>query len=97
MAKIGILGTGRMGVRLAKAFAAVGHTVVLGSRDAARAREAVEAIKHNTVVAPVVLPAIFLRDGLVETLGTYAAELRGKLYVDITNPYNAVYSDFILP
>ena len=106
MAKIGILGTGRMGVRLAKVFAAVGHTVVLGSRDAARAREAVAAIGRANVVAgtydaavdaPVVLPAMFLRDGLVETLGVYAGDLRGKLYVDITNPYNADYSDFILP
>ena len=106
MAKIGILGTGRMGVRLANRFGALGHTVVLGSRDVARARDAVRAIGRENVVAgtydaaidaPVVLPAIFLRDGLVETLGAYAARLRGKLYVDITNPYNADYSDFILP
>jgi NADPH-dependent F420 reductase len=106
MAKIGILGTGRMGVRLAKRFAALGHEVVLGSRDAARAREAVREIGRRNVVAgsydaavdaPVVLPAMFLRDGLVEALGGYAERLRGKLYVDITNPYNADYSDFILP
>jgi 8-hydroxy-5-deazaflavin:NADPH oxidoreductase len=106
MATIGVLGTGRMGVRLAGAFANLGHTVVLGSRSAARAREAATAIGHPRVVpgtydaaidAPVVLPAIFLRDGLVEALGSYADRLRGKLYIDITNPYNEDYSDFILP
>lgn len=106
MATVGILGTGRMGVRLARAFAGVGHKVVLGSRDAARAREAVREIGHPNVVpgtydaavdAPVVLPAIFLRDGLIEALAPYAERLRGKLYVDITNPFNDDYSDFILP
>jgi NADPH-dependent F420 reductase len=106
MATIGILGTGRMGVRLARAFADVGHTVILGSRDAERARGAAAALGRENVVpgtydeavgAPVVLPALFLRDGLVETLGRFAGRLDGKLYVDITNPYNADYSDFVLP
>jgi predicted dinucleotide-binding enzyme len=34
---VGILGTGRMGVRLALIFAEAGRSVVLGSRDPARA------------------------------------------------------------
>jgi NADPH-dependent F420 reductase len=106
MATIGILGTGRMGTRLAGAFADLGHTVILGSRHVARAREAAKALGRRNVIpgtydaavdAPVVLPAIFLRDGLVETLAPYAERLRGKLYVDITNPFNDDYSDFILP
>jgi NADPH-dependent F420 reductase len=106
MATIGILGTGRMGVRLAEAFAALGHKVILGSRDVARAREAVTKIGRSNVLpgtydaavdAPVVLPAIFLREGLIETLAPYAERLRGKLYIDITNPFNDDYSDFILP
>ena len=37
--EIGILGTGRMGVRLAAMFARAGRQVVLGSRDPARAAE----------------------------------------------------------
>ena len=106
MATIGILGTGRMGVRLAGAFADLGHTVILGSRDVARAREAVKALGRKNVIpgtydaavdAPVVLPAIFLREGLLETLAPYRDRLAGKLYVDITNPFNDDYSDFILP
>jgi len=95
-----------MGVRLAEAFAALGHKVILGSRDVARAREAAVAIGRPNVLpgtyeaaidAPVVLPAIFLRDGLLETLAPYAHRLAGKLYVDITNPFNDDYSDFTLP
>ena len=38
MATIGILGTGRMGVRLAEAFAKAGTQVILGSRDPRRAK-----------------------------------------------------------
>ena len=37
MAIIGILGTGRMGTRLAREFANSGHQVILGSRDPKRA------------------------------------------------------------
>jgi len=45
----------------------------------------------------VVLPALFLRDGLLDQLEPLRARLDGKLYVDIANPFNADYTDFILP
>src|SRR5262249_27102324 len=44
----------------------------------------------------VVLPAMFLRDGLLEALRPFAAQFAGKLNLDITNPFNADYTDFIL-
>src|SRR5262249_33255705 len=47
--------------------------------------------------ADVVLPAMFLRDGLLEALRPFATHLEGKLYLDISNPFNADYTDFILP
>ncbi len=47
--------------------------------------------------ANAVLPAVFLRDGLLEMLGRHADRLAGKLLIDISNPYNEDYSDFILP
>jgi hypothetical protein len=106
MKTIGILGTGRMGVRLARSLASVGNHVVLGSRDPRRAERIVRGLaSHNlfpgtyedAARAPYVLPAIFLRDGLVETLGPLRKLLSGKVYVDITNPFNADYSDFTLP
>ena len=77
MATIGILGTGRMGVRLAEAFAKAGTQVILGSRDPRRAERIVRGLKvsglasgtyEEAVQAEFVLPAMFLRDGLIATL-----------------------------
>jgi predicted dinucleotide-binding enzyme len=104
--ELGILGTGRMGTRLAAMFARAGRRVVLGSRDPDRARAAVDALATPGVVAgdyataaaaPAVLPAVFLRDGLEEVLEGVRPMLAGKLLVDISNPFNADYSDYTLP
>ena len=106
MYTIGILGTGRMGVRLAAMFANAGQRVLLGSRDKRRAeriarglrREGVRAASYEEASdAPAVLPAAFIRDGLFETLEPLRARLDAKLLIDITNPFNADYTDFILP
>jgi predicted dinucleotide-binding enzyme len=103
---IGILGTGRMAVRLARLFADAGNAVVLGSRTPERAeriarglgRAAVRAGSYaDAARAPAVLPAMFLRDGMLETLETLRASFDGKLWIDITNPFNDRYDDFILP
>lgn len=103
---LGILGTGRMGVRLAAMFARAGCKVTLGSRDPARAQRIVAALSlptlnagsyEDALRAPAVLPAAFIRDGLFQLLDGYRAEIDGKLLVDITNPFNSTYTDFILP
>ena len=103
-ADIGILGTGRMGLRLARMFADAGRNVVLGSRDPDRAAQAARQLQRARVVpgsyqqalaAPAVLPAIFVRDGLLDLLRAQADALRGKLVIDISNPYNDDYSDFL--
>ena len=104
--EIGILGTGRMGVRLAAMFADRGHTVVLGSRDLSRAERIASGLRRENITtasyqeaakAPIVLPAMFIRDGLFEQLEPLRSALRGKLLIDISNPFNNDYSDFILP
>lgn len=106
MTTIGILGTGRMGVRLAEAFAKAGVQVILGSRDLQRAERIAAGLKlpalapgsyEQAVRAEFVLPAMFLRDGLIATLAPYRRGLAGKIFIDITNPFNDDYSDFILP
>jgi predicted dinucleotide-binding enzyme len=51
----------------------------------------------DSAALPVVLPAMFLRDGLLDTLEPHRAALAGKLLIDITNPFNERYDDFILP
>lgn len=104
--KIGILGTGRMGVRLAAMYARAGHEVVLGSRDTERSRRIAAGLAlpglasgdyDQALDAPVVLPAIFLRDGLLDQLEPLRTVLAGKILIDITNPFNADYTDFITP
>lgn len=105
MSTIGIMGTGRMAVRLADMFGSLGHDVVLGSRTPERAAKIAAGLGRPGVrgagyaaaaAAEVVLPAMFLRDGMLETLEPYRADLDGKLVIDITNPFNATYDDFIL-
>lgn len=105
--EIGVLGAGRMGIRLAEMFARAGRRVIVGSRDPARAREqlaeraAPDSIGVGTyehaLDAQAILPAIFLRDGLDRVLDGHRASLRDKLLIDISNPFNADYSDYILP
>lgn len=106
MTTVGILGTGRMGVRLAEAFARAGTRVLLGSRDPRRAERIAGAMRvldivpstyEEAVRAELVLPAMFLRDGMVAMLQPYRQALAGKIFIDITNPFNNDYSDFILP
>jgi 8-hydroxy-5-deazaflavin:NADPH oxidoreductase len=103
---IGILGTGRMAVRLATLFADSGNQVILGSRTPERAAHitrglGVAGIKSGTyeqaAQAPVVLPAMFLRDGMLDTIESLRPKFDGKLWIDITNPFNEHYNDFILP
>jgi 8-hydroxy-5-deazaflavin:NADPH oxidoreductase len=106
MTTIGILGTGRMGVRLARMFAEAGQQVILGSRDSARSAGIVEGLGQKNVLSGTyedaastdfILPAMFLRDGLLDTLEPLRSHFDGKVYIDISNPFNDTYTDFILP
>lgn len=104
--EIGVLGTGRMGSRLAAMFARAGRRVILGSRDIERAIAIVEALEIPTlragtytdaVRASAILPAVFIRDGLFDLLDRHSQEVEGKLVIDISNPFNQDYSDFVTP
>ncbi len=103
---LGVLGTGRMGSRLAAMFARAGKRVVLGSRDSDRAATIANSLGIPTLragcysdalTAPAVLPALFIRDGLFDLLDRHCRALTGKLLIDISNPVNADYSDFVTP
>jgi len=104
--ELGVLGTGRMGSRLAAMFARAGRRVVLGSRDSDHSAALVEELAIPTlragcysdaVRAPAIIPAIFIRDGLLDLLDRYCSSLRGKLLVDISVPFNGDDSDFVTP
>jgi 8-hydroxy-5-deazaflavin:NADPH oxidoreductase len=102
---LGVLGAGRMGARLATMFARAGRKVILGSREPDRARwvaansgTTLDAGSYEeALAASAVLPAIFIRDGLLDLLGEVREALAGKLLIDISNPFNADYSDFLTP
>ena len=105
-ADLGVIGTGRMGSRLAAMFARAGRRVILGSRDSDRAAEIVDQLRIPTLragcnsdalSAKAILPAVFIRDGLFDLLDRKCASLTGKLLIDISNPFNADYSDFVTP
>jgi predicted dinucleotide-binding enzyme len=104
--ELGVLGTGRMGPRLAAMFARAGTNVLLGSRDPDRAAAIVDELgiptlragrNADALAAPAILPAVFIRDGLLNLLDCHCRTLSGKLLIDISNPFNADYSDFVTP
>jgi predicted dinucleotide-binding enzyme len=106
MAHIGILGTGRMAVRLARILLDNGHHVMLGSRTPSRARSLARILGEplcaggsyaDAASQPIVMPAVFIRDGLFDVLENLRTALSGKVLIDIANPFNADYSGFILP
>jgi predicted dinucleotide-binding enzyme len=105
MLNFGIMGTGRMAVRLADLAAQSGHTVVLGSRAPERAAEIAAKLGkgiyggsyHDAVACDIVMPSLFIRDGAFDALKPFADAVSGKIVVDILNPFNDAYDDFILP
>ena len=104
--EIGVLGTGRMGTRLAAMFARAGRRVILASRTPSRAAEIVAELSipslaagsySDALQAPAILPAIFIRDGLLDLVEQNVGAFEGKLVIDISNPFNDDYSDFLTP
>lgn len=96
---ITVLGTGNMAKGLAALFARAGHTVTLGSREAARAEAVAAELGHG--IAGADIPTAANRSGVVVLAVPYpaAAEtveaaggLAGKTVIDITNPLTADFS-----
>ncbi|WP_119729604.1 NADPH-dependent F420 reductase [Thermomonospora amylolytica] len=92
---LGILGgTGDQGKGLARRFAMAGHQVIIGSRNAERARQAAEELglsirgAENAVAAaePDVVIVAVPWEGHRATLESLRAELAGKIVVDCVNP-----------
>ena len=87
-------------------FARAGRQVILGSRDSDRAAAIVDRLdiptlragcNSDALAAKAILPAVFIRDGLFDLLDRKCASLTGKLLIDISNPFNEDYSDFVTP
>lgn len=90
--RIAIIGAGAMGSALARRLAAAGHSVVIGSRDAGRAR----ALAADAGAAPAksYAEAASASDVVVLTVPWRAVRevvpalpLEAKILIDATNPY----------
>ena len=95
---ITILGTGNMAQGLASVLSKAGYQVTLGSREVAKAKEAVKALGTSVLVETVKAAAaksdvIFLAVPFSAAAETIAAAggLAGKTVVDISNPLTADY------
>lgn len=89
--RVGILGSGQVGLTLAAGFKAKGHDVVVGSRDAGKAVKLPAGVRHGTFAEAA-------RHGEVLVLCVHGAnvaeavrmagpdDLAGKLVLDTTNP-----------
>ncbi|MFJ2887703.1 NADPH-dependent F420 reductase [Streptomyces sp. NPDC087305] len=98
---IGVLGTGGIAVALATMFARAGHEVRLGTPATGRAAAPPGVLTggYEEVVATssVVIPAVLGVQGAVQQLRPWGAGLRGKILVDITNPFTGGHVDFVGP
>lgn len=87
--KVGIIGNGNVGGRLAKLFANAGHSIVIGVRrppEASRQRESrIDSIAGTIDSAEVVVIAIPYA-ACAEALGQHQKLFAGKTVVDATNP-----------
>ena len=94
--RVGILGgTGPQGRGLTRRFAAAGHTVVIGSRDAGRAQEvaagyasvgSVTGAANADAAAAELVVVTVPYEGHADLLRRLADELAGKIVVNCVNP-----------
>jgi hypothetical protein len=100
---ISILGTGNMAKGLAGVFAAAGYSVVLGSRDAARAANVAREVGASVAGADLKTAAeradvvvLAVPYGAAAETVAAAGGLGGKTVVDITNPLTDDYTGLTL-
>jgi predicted dinucleotide-binding enzyme len=88
--KIGIIGSGNVGSRLAALISSAGHDVVVGSRSSPELK-AIDAVKHGEIV----ILAIHYR-AISEAIAPLANAMSGKIVVDASNPLNEDWSPLLL-
>lgn len=102
--KIAIIGTGRMGKALLKVFyAAYPADVVIAGRDLHHTQEIVKELGVNATAvseedalqADLIIPTLWFAD-LLPWAKKHEAQLKGKILIDITNPFNETFDDFTI-
>lgn len=97
--KIGILGYGAVGKRLAELCTQAGHTVTIGLRepsantsDSLHVKKSIQEVVLESNILLVAIPFT----AAVETLRPFADKLMGTVIVDCTNPLQADWSPLFL-
>jgi 8-hydroxy-5-deazaflavin:NADPH oxidoreductase len=103
--KIAIIGTGRMGKGLLKTFYPYyPEDILFAGRDQQRAQDVVaglgldlQAVSMEAALnADLVIPTLWFRH-LLPWAQAHKAALKGKIVMDITNPFNENFDDFTTP
>lgn len=98
--KVGILGFGSVGKKLAQLFSDAGHTVTIGVRnpvDVSKSSIGFETASFAQTAAKVeVLVLAIPYQAALETLKPLTSELVDKIVIDSTNPLNADWSPLLL-
>jgi 8-hydroxy-5-deazaflavin:NADPH oxidoreductase len=104
MSTISIIGSGGMAAAIGGLAAKAGHTVEVMSRDAAKARALAEQLGAGATAgtfgaAPagdiVILAVPYF--AVLDVLKQCGEALAGQLLVDITNPINSNFTEFLTP
>jgi 8-hydroxy-5-deazaflavin:NADPH oxidoreductase len=103
MMNVSVMGTGNMGKALVKQLSTFGnHSVLWGSRDPQEAKQLVTELQLPNVIvgtyeeaqqADIIIPA-FHAAVLKEWALAHQDQLKGKIIVDISNPFNSDFSGF---
>jgi 8-hydroxy-5-deazaflavin:NADPH oxidoreductase len=104
MSTISIIGSGSMAAAICSLAAKAGHTVEVISRDATKARALAKQVGAGattgtfgaTPAGDIVILAVPY-SAVLDVVKQYGEELAGKLLVDITNPINSGFTDFVTP
>jgi NADPH-dependent F420 reductase len=95
MARIAIIGTGRMAQGLGRGWARVGHTIIFGSRSPERKAHIAAQVEGAQVADPpealdgADIVVIAIPYEAVESFAhDYSLWLQGKLVIDISNPFD---------
>ncbi|KAA3439349.1 NADPH-dependent F420 reductase [Rufibacter hautae] len=100
--KVAIIGTGRMGQGLLKTFyPSYRQNVWFTGRDVAHAQRVIEELglplkavpQEEALQADVIIPTLWFRD-LLPWAQEHRETLKGKIVIDITNPFNENFDDF---
>jgi 8-hydroxy-5-deazaflavin:NADPH oxidoreductase len=101
--KISIIGTGRMGQGLLKTFYPFYKDLMFSGREVSKTQQVIEELKldltavtlDEAVKADVIIPTLWFTD-IIPFVKEFKQQLKGKILVDITNPFNDNYDDFTI-